>query len=115
MQLKAKLIQQLPIQTGTSTNGEWKKQEIIIETEEQYPRKICILIWGEKVNNNQLQIGNRLSIDMDIESKEYNGKWYTSIKARKIEVLDIATITTPENPISTGDFIKDNEEDILPF
>jgi hypothetical protein len=84
MQLTAKLIQLLPLQTGTGKNGEWKKQDIIVETDSQYPKKICISIWGDKINLEQLQIGNIFNIDFDIESREYNGKWYTDVKAWKL-------------------------------
>lgn len=85
MQLTAKLTQLLSIQTGSGKNGEWKKQDIIVETEGQFPKRICVSIWGDKINKGQLQIGNELKIDFDIESREYNGKWYTDIKASKIE------------------------------
>jgi len=103
MQITAKLIQLLPIQTGTGKNGEWKKQDIIVETDGQYSKKVCISIWGDKINDDQLQIGNLLKIDFDIESREYNSKWYTDIKAWKIE-------------ITNKDFvIPNNEDEILPF
>ena len=91
MQLTAKLTQLLPIQTGTSKNGEWKKQDIIVETDGQYPKKVCVSIWGDKINEGQLQIGNILQIDFDIESREYNSKWYTDIKAWKIEMAVTGT------------------------
>ena len=81
MQLTAKLTQLLPVQTGTGKNGEWKKQDIIVETDGQYPKKVCISIWGDKINEAQLQTCNLLKIDFDIESREYNSKWYTDIKA----------------------------------
>ncbi|MBL0131299.1 MAG: DUF3127 domain-containing protein [Chitinophagaceae bacterium] len=85
MQLTAKLIQILPLQTGTGKNGVWKKQDIIVETEGQYPKKVCISIWGDKINESQLQIGAQLNISFDVESREYNGRWYTDVKAWKIE------------------------------
>ena len=87
MQLSGKLTQLLPIQTGSGKNGEWKKQDIIVETDGQYPKKVCISIWGDKINEGPLQIGNLLQIDFDIESREYNNKWYTDIKSWKIEVV----------------------------
>ena len=49
MELTAKLIQLLPLQTGTGKNGEWKKQDIIVETEGQFAKKVCISIWGDKI------------------------------------------------------------------
>jgi hypothetical protein len=86
MQLTAKLVQLLPLQTGTGKNGEWKKQEIIVETAGQYPKKVCVSVWGDKIDNNKLKPGNVLKIDFDIESREYNSRWYTDVKAWKIEV-----------------------------
>ena len=115
MQLTAKLTQLLPIQTGSGKNGEWKKQDIIVETDGQYPKKICISIWGDKINEGQLQIGNLLKIDFDIESREYNSKWYTDIKAWKIEVVDTSIQNVDENASDLNDINSNTEDDILPF
>jgi len=87
MQLTAKLVELLPLQTGTSSKGEWRKQNIVVETEEQYPKKICISVWGDKIDA-KLQPGNKLKIDFDIESREYNQRWYTDVKAWKIELAN---------------------------
>ena len=65
MQLTAKLIQLLPLQTGTGKNGQWKKQEFVVETEGTYPKKVCISIWGDKIDESQLKIGNDLKIDFE--------------------------------------------------
>lgn len=110
MQLTAKLTQLLPLQTGTGKNGQWKKQEFIVETDGQFPKKVCISIWGDKIDENQLQIGNELKIDFDIESREYNGRWYTDIKAWKIEVAGTGAQTSPGGPSN-----KTNNDEDLPF
>jgi len=115
MQLTAKLIQLLPIQTGTGKNGEWKKQDIIVETDSQYPKKICISTWGDTINEVQLQLGNLLQIDFDIESREYNSKWYTDLKAWKIVVVGKSTKDTPNNSVNTDNFSPNDEDDVLPF
>jgi hypothetical protein len=115
MQLTAKLNQLLPIQTGTGKNGEWKKQEIIVESDGQYPKKLCISIWGDKINESQLQIGNLLKIDFDIESREYNSKWYTDIKAWKIEIVETNTQNLTNNAFNTNDFIQNSEDEEWPF
>ena len=115
MQITAKLTQLLPIQTGTGKNGEWKKQDIIVETDGQYPKKVCISIWGDKINEAQLQIGNLLKIDFDVESREYNNRWYTDIKAWKIELVGTITNNTSGNTNNTDDFIPKDKDDILPF
>lgn len=85
MVLTGKLLQVLPLQTGTGKNGQWKKQDIIVETEGQYPKKVCVSIWGDKIKEDQLKTGAQLNISFDIESREFNGKWYTDVKAWKIE------------------------------
>ncbi len=110
MQLKAKLIQLLPIQTGAGKKGQWKKQDIIVATDGQYPKKICISVWGEKINESQLKPGNQLKIDFDIESREYNGRWYTDVKAWKVEVAGDAKVAVPEEGLATN-----TEETDLPF
>ena len=115
MQITAKLIQLLPIQTGSGKNGQWKKQDIIVETDGQYPKKVCITIWGDKINESQLQIGNVLKIDYDIESREYNSKWYTDIKAWKIEVEGTSTQNASANTDTSDDFAQNAEDDVLPF
>jgi hypothetical protein len=116
MQLTAKLTQLLPIQTGSGKNGEWKKQDIIVETDGQYPKKVCISIWGDKINEGQLQIGNLMKIDFDIESREYSGKWYTDIKAWKIELANIENTPIDSKILENKSWETPGEdEDILPF
>ena len=117
MQLKGKLIECLPLQTGTGKNGEWKKQDIIVETEGQYPKKVCVAIWGDKINNNDLQVGKELIIDFDIESRPYNNRWYTDIKAWKIESVQNDKVGAGNSP-QPKSFDQDQleeEVDELPF
>lgn len=113
MELKGKLIQLLPLQTGTGKNGEWKKQDVIVETEGQYPKKVCISIWGDKINTSQLQIGKLLNISFDIESREYNGRWYTDVKAWKIEAASAGTSQEQGDDIHDTTFTSSDED--LPF
>lgn len=121
MQLSARLIQVLPLQTGMGKNGEWKKQEIIVETDGQYPKKICISVWGDKLDNVPLELGSYLNIDFDVESREFNGRWYTDVKAWKVEVagpgaeaqgapVNVGFATPPPPPP-----LPVNEKDDLPF
>lgn len=63
MQLTAKLVQVLPAQTGQGKNGEWKKQDIVVETDGQYPKKVCVSVWGDKLNHLKLEPGEVLTID----------------------------------------------------
>jgi len=113
MQLIAKLTQILPLQTGTGKNGEWKKQDIIVETEGQYPKKICVSIWGQKINPDDLIVGNSLIIDFEVESREFNGRWYTDIRAWKVEPASKNTETPTQVDSSSSKL--EIEDDGLPF
>ncbi len=118
MQIQAKIVQILPLQTGTGRNGEWKKQDIIVETFDQYPKKICVSIWGNKIDNNILQMDNNLDISVNIESREFNGKWYTDIKAWKIELQNSQTNTgetTSAPSIDDMPQVEDEEAGDVPF
>jgi len=95
MQIKGTIIALLPLQTGQGKNGQWRKQDIIIETQDQYPKKVCISIWGDKINESQLQIGNELNVSFDVESREYNGRYYTEVKAFKIESVGKQNTSKP--------------------
>jgi hypothetical protein len=97
MQLVAKLIQTLPLQTGEGKNGPWRKQDIILETDGQYPKKVCISIWGDKINESMLQIGNMLDIQFDVESREYNSRWYTDCKAWSVKLAGAASSAPASN------------------
>jgi len=88
MEIKGKLVQKLPPQTGQGRNGEWKRQEFIIELEGTYPKKVCISSWGDKVNVDALVEGAMLNVSFDVESREFNGKWYTNLTAWKVSTSD---------------------------
>lgn len=114
MQLTAKLVQVLALQTGTGKNGPWKKQDIIVETEGQYPKKVCVSIWGDKINESLLTPGTQLNISFDVESREYNGRWYTDVKAWRVEAAGAAPAG---GPIDQPHFEEGamEEKDDLPF
>lgn len=114
MQLTAKLVQLLPLQTGTGKNGQWKKQDIIVETEATYPKKVCISVWGDKIDTASLQTGSLLKIDFDVESREFNGRWYTDVKAWKIEVAGTVTSSQDKAPVGMG-VDQITHDDDLPF
>ncbi len=115
MQLTAKLIKVLAMQTGQGANGEWKKQDIIVETDAQYPKKICISVWGDKINPAQLQIGNLLQVDFDVESREFNNKWYTDLKAWKIEVKGTVSVSMQPEDIVMPDITYNTDDYKWPF
>ncbi len=126
MDIKGRVIQLLALQTGEGKNGTWKKQDFVIETDGQYPKKVCISAWGDKINESALQIGNEVNISFDVESREYNGRWYTDLKAWKIDTLGAGAAEQPSysasspssRPASVTELpssLQASEDDNLPF
>ena len=88
MEVSGKIIQVLPEQGGVSkTSGkEWKLQAYVLETQEQYPKKVHFEVFGEdRIKANPCQLDDIVTVSFDIESREFNGRWYTSIRAWKIQ------------------------------
>jgi len=84
LEISGKIIELLTVKTGQSANGEWRKQEYILETETQYPKKICFMAWGDKIDQFNIVQGETLEVSVDLESREYNGRWYIDVKAWKV-------------------------------
>ncbi|MEQ8423294.1 MAG: DUF3127 domain-containing protein [Cyclobacteriaceae bacterium] len=85
MELKGRVIQMLPLQSGMGKKGQWRKQEFIVETQSQYPKKVCLSIWGDKIDQFGVNEGDEVNVAVDLESREYNGRWYTEARAWKVE------------------------------
>jgi hypothetical protein len=117
--IEGRLIQVLTAQEGQSTRGAWKKQDFVIETSEQYPKKVCISCWNEKTDElSKFQLNDNLKVSVNIESREYNSKWYTDIKAWRIDQLtDSAPVSnnSKANDDVSGVSFTSDENDDLPF
>ena len=87
MEVRGKIIVVQPIQTGEGKNGTWKKQEYVIEYDRnaQYPRKMMFNLWGDRIDQFNIQEGQDLKISFDIDCREYNGRWYNDIRAWRVE------------------------------
>ena len=93
MELSGKVFKVLPVESGEGKNGTWKKQQVVIETDGgKYPKKVAVVFWGDLVNSSSFVDGNDISIEFDVESREFNGRWYTDVKAWRIN-----TTSTPNN------------------
>ena len=97
MEVVGKIIQVLPLQEGVGRNGNpWKVQAYVLETLDQYPRKVHFEIFGEdRIKNNPCQIDELVTVSFDIESREFNGRWYTSIRAWKVQQGDMTQQQAP--------------------
>ncbi len=88
MEITGKIIDILPEETGQGKNGPWKKQNFILETQDQYPKKVCIAVWGDKLDLKSFGSNETVTVGVNIESREFNGKWYTDVKAWRIIKAD---------------------------
>lgn len=78
------VTQILPEQSGEGKNGVWRKQEFILETEGKFPKPVCVVMWGDNIDSFAVKKGERLTAHIDIQSREFNGRWYTDVKAWKV-------------------------------
>ncbi len=117
MDITGKIIQILPASSGSSARGEWSRQDFIIETQEQFPKKVCISNWNKKVDLNAFGIGASVTADINIESREYNGKWYTDVRVWRMQGAGQGGANAADNlPAPDIDFSQNNDpDDGLPF
>ena len=120
LQVKGKIQQILKPESGVSRAGkEWKKQEFVIETDEQFPRKICFTLFNDKVSLvDGLAQGEEVEVAFNVESREFNGKWYHNINAWKIDKPAEENMPEPPPEFSIEDIPPepgDDEANDLPF
>ncbi len=102
MEIIGKIIHVLPEASGVSKAGnQWKKREYVLETVETYPKKVFFDFFGERADQYPLAIGQMIKLSFDIESREFNGRWYTSIRGWKAEPADnVAPMAAPAAPVA---------------
>ena len=84
MEITGKIIAVLPAQGGVSqrTGNPWKSQDYVIETHDQYPKRCCFRVFGEeKINQFNIQLGEEMTVSFDIDSHEYQGRWFNDVRA----------------------------------
>lgn len=125
MEFTGKIIAILQPRSGTSKNGnEWKVQEYVIENHDQYPRKMCFDVFGaDKIEQFNIQMGEELTVSFDIDARQWQDRWFNSIRAWKVErVGTTATAapapgmpTPPPTPTAAPEFLSGDSTDDLPF
>ena len=89
MELQGKVIAVLPERSGVSARGEWKAQSFVIETHEQYPKKLCFDVFGaDRLAQFNIQSGEEILVSFDLDAHEYNGRWFNSVRAWNIQRVD---------------------------
>jgi Domain of unknown function (DUF3127) len=124
LEISGKLITLLPVETGQGKNGQWTKQPFIIETEEQYPKKVCVSAWNDNAKTIQgIKPFSTIKVAISIESREYNGRWYTDLRSWKVEVIGQSgemdkpgnNFAAPSAAVPAESLQAEGQEDDLPF
>jgi hypothetical protein len=116
--IKGRVTNVLEITSGTSKTGnEWKKQAFVIETEGQYPKKVHFDVWGDRLDQlSGVANGAEVEVEFRVESREYNGRWYTNCTASNIRTLDGAAAAQGAPSDVPPPAVPDNvDEDDMPF
>jgi len=103
------------VETGKSQDGnEWKKQTVIVTTGGQYPKTIAVSCMGKTVDySSQLKVGQTIDVEFDVQSREYNGRWYTDVKAWKITAQTGSTNVPASEAVSAT--TPEGKSNDLPF
>lgn len=91
MEIEGKIIMDLPEEGGTSKAGNlWRKKSYVLETLGQYPRKAKFDIFGDRIDSLRAEVGKTYRVSVDVESREFNGRWYTDLRAYAIQETNVA-------------------------
>ncbi len=120
MDFTGKIIAVLPVKSGTSKTGNpWMVQEYVIESNEMYPKKMCFDVFGEeKIKNFNIKLGDELTVSFDIDAREWQGRWFNSIRAWRVEQVQNTTAgqpVPPPMPTEAPTPEQGNDTDDLPF
>ena len=85
LQITGEVTNVLEEETGSGRNGTWRKQAFILKTPGDYPKEVCVIQWGDSIDRFAVRSGETITAHIDLQSREYNGRWYTDVKAWKIE------------------------------
>lgn len=103
MELQGKVIAVLPERSGVSARGEWKTQDYVIETHDQYPRKMVFNVFGaDRIAQFAIKAGEEITVSFDIDAHEYQGRWFNSIRAWNIQRVDAAA-SQAASPVPAAD------------
>lgn len=104
LEITGRFVSRLEPQRGQSAKGEWVRQNFIIETQEQYPRQICLSAFGDSkiATFDGINPGDVIKVSVDIQSREYNGRWYTDVSPWRVERVDGAAASAPAAPVAAS-------------
>lgn len=105
MEITGKIIVACEPRGGVSqrTGNNWKMQEFVIETHEQYPKKCMFSVFGEdRLRDFNIQVGDELTVSFDIDAREYNGRWYNDLRAWRVVRVDPNAVAAAAAPAAVA-------------
>ena len=85
MEFEGVVYKIMPATTGTSARGDWQRQEVIFEIPSEFSRKVCVIFFNRPSDVASLKEGKTYTVSISIESLEYNGRWYTDVRAWRVQ------------------------------
>ena len=85
MEFEGIVLKKLPATSGTSARGEWQRQDVIFEMPQEFNRKVCVTFFNRPTDAESLREGQTYIVSVNIESREFNGKWYTDVRAWRVQ------------------------------
>lgn len=108
MKIDGKVVHILEELGGEGKRGPWRKQDFVVEIPGDYPKAVCCTMWGDNIDAFALQVGDDVSVSIDIKSREYNERWYTDVTAWRLDKRAASSAPAPP-PMSS------HPGDDLPF
>jgi hypothetical protein len=125
MDISGKINRILPVETGLNKNGNtWRKQKFVLTVPGQFEKIVCFDVWGDRISLDNFSENEEVKVYFDAESREYQGKYYTDLKAWKIDKAGTISQPQPQNnsnynsnvpPPPSEPAYNDLQDDDLPF
>ena len=113
MEIQGKVIAVLPERSGVSARGEWKSQTYVIETQEQYPKKMAFDVFGaDRLAQFNIQSGEVINVSFDIDADEYQGRWFNSIRAWNVTKVSQQAMASSANAAGVAN--PTNQQNLFP-
>ena len=113
MEIQGKVIAVLPEISGVSARGEWKSQTYVIETQEQYPKKMAFDVFGaDRLAQFNIHSGEEILVSFDIDAHEYQGRWFNSIRAWNVTKVSQQAMASSANAAGVAN--PTNQQNLFP-
>lgn len=116
MEIQGKIIGALPEASGTSKAGKpWRKRTYVLETQEQYPKKLAFDLLGDRIDRFAPKVDEYVKVSFGLNSREFNGKWFTNATAWNVERPQSAFSQQPQQPVQQQPTTQPPNSSTLPF